>query len=79
VKGGNTTNLLTHLADHHPDLYAKAWYGGKGKKVDFQQLLALHRSICVCVCVWYKCTIAEQSWLLQITTVHILPLKMWTN
>ena len=24
VKGGNTTNLLTHLRDRHPDLYAEA-------------------------------------------------------
>ena len=24
VKGGNTTNLLAHLRDHHPDLYAEA-------------------------------------------------------
>ena len=24
AKGGNTTNLLTHLRDHHPDLYAEA-------------------------------------------------------
>ena len=24
AKGGNTTNLLTHLRDHHPDLYPEA-------------------------------------------------------
>ena len=24
AKGGNTTNLLTHLRDRHPDLYAEA-------------------------------------------------------
>ncbi len=24
AKGGNTTNLLTHLRDHHPELYAEA-------------------------------------------------------
>ena len=24
AKGGNTSNLLTHLRDHHPDLYAEA-------------------------------------------------------
>ena len=24
AKGGNTTNLLTHLRDHHPDLYVEA-------------------------------------------------------
>ena len=24
AKGGSTTNLLTHLQDHHPELYAEA-------------------------------------------------------
>ena len=24
AKGGNTTNLLTHQRDHHPDVYAEA-------------------------------------------------------
>ena len=24
AKGGNTSNLLTHLRDHHPDLHAEA-------------------------------------------------------
>ena len=24
AKSGNTSNLLTHLRDHHPDLYAEA-------------------------------------------------------
>ena len=24
IKGGNTSNMLTHLHDHHPELYAEA-------------------------------------------------------
>ena len=25
AKGGNTSNLITHLRDHHPDKYSEAW------------------------------------------------------
>ena len=66
----NTANLLTHLGGRHPDLYAKAWYGGKGKKADFQLLLALHRSICVCVCVVQVYHCRESSAKLAVADHH---------
>ena len=25
AKGGNTSNVLTHLRNHHPDKYTEAW------------------------------------------------------